>query len=151
MCGLSFMTHGLETSRGQAASTRGCTRPTLSKSMDRFSLEPGRWYATELLGQEFGSEIRSYSPIRVEALTPRGGRRFSLAFYHANYPEGVRDKAYELETLERNAAFILARSTAHTPARLMLIYGVTSAWLTEHFGVVVPESEDPQEWLARNA
>ena len=60
--------------------------------MDRLSLEPGHWYAAELLGEEFGTEIRSYSPIRVEEITPQGGRRLSLAFYHANYPEGVRSK-----------------------------------------------------------
>ena len=38
--------------------------------MDRLSLEPGHWYAMELLGEEFGTEIRSYSPIRVEEITP---------------------------------------------------------------------------------
>jgi len=119
--------------------------------MDRFSLEPGRWYAAELLGEEFGSEIRSYSPIRVEEIRPKGGCRFSLAFYHANYPEGVRDKVYALETLERGATFILARSREHSPPRLMLIYSVTSAWLREHFGATVSESEDVQPWLARNA
>jgi len=32
--------------------------------MDRLSLEPGHWYAVELLGEEFGSKIRSYSPVR---------------------------------------------------------------------------------------
>ena len=119
--------------------------------MNRFSLEPGRWYAAELLGEEFGSEIRSYSPIRVEEIGPKGGRSFSLAFYHANYPEGVRDKVYELETIERSATFILARVCEHSPARLMLICPVTSAWLREHFGATVPESEDLQTWLARNA
>ena len=119
--------------------------------MDRLSLEPGHWYAAELLGEEFGDEIRSYSPIRVEEIRPRGGRRFSLAFYHANYPEGVRDKVYELETIERNATFILARSREHSPSRLMLIYTVTRAWLQEHFGATVAESEDLQAWLATNA
>ena len=119
--------------------------------IDRLTFKPGRWYAAELLGEEFGREIRSYSPVRVDEITPRGGRRFSLAFYHANYPEGVRDKVYELETIERNRVFILARSLSHTPARLILIYPITGAWLREHFGVAVEESEDPQEWLTRNA
>jgi len=123
----------------------------LGGTTERFSLEPGSWYALELLGEEFGDEIRSYSPIRVEQVTPRGGHRFSLAFYHANYPEGVRSKVYELETLERNAAFILARSVSHTPTRLMLIHPVTRKWLKEHFDVAVAESEDLQTWLTRNA
>ena len=119
--------------------------------MNRFRLEPRRWYAAELLGEEFGSEIRSYSPIRVEEIRPKGGRRFSLTFYHANYPEGVRSKVYELETIERSVTFILARSRQHSPARLMLIYSVTSAWLREHCGATVSESEDVEAWLARNA
>ena len=84
-------------------------------------------------------------------MRPRGGRRFSLAFYHANYPEGVRDKVYELETIERTATFILARSREHSPSRLMLIYPVTSAWLREHFGATVADDEDAQAWLATNA
>ncbi|OFW56551.1 MAG: hypothetical protein A2133_08535 [Actinobacteria bacterium RBG_16_64_13] len=119
--------------------------------MNRFHLEPRRWYAAELIGEEFGSEIRSYSPIRVDEIRPKGGRRFSLAFYHANYPEGARDKVYELETIERSATFILARSREHSPTRLMLIYFITIAWLREHFGASVSESEDVQAWFARNA
>ncbi len=119
--------------------------------MDRLSLEPGHWYAMELLGEEFGTEMRSYSPARVEEIAPKGGRKFSLAFYQANYPEGVRDKVYELETIERNGAFILARSLSHSPVRLMLIYPMTSAWLREHFGVTILGPEDPQAWLSRNA
>jgi hypothetical protein len=119
--------------------------------MDRLSLEPGHWYAVELLGEEFGDEIRSYSPIRVEEVAPRGGHRFTLAFYHANYPDGVRSKVYELETLERNATFILARSASHSPSRLMLIHTIRRAWLKEHFGITVADSEDLQSWLTRNA
>lgn len=119
--------------------------------MNRFDLKPGRWYAAEFLGEEFGSEIRSYSPIRVDEVKPKGGRRFSLAFYHANYPEGVRDKVYELETIERNATFILARSREHSPVRLMLIYSVNSAWLRQHFGAAVSGSDDVQAWLTGNA
>lgn len=105
----------------------------------------------ELLGEEFGDEIRSYSPIRVEEITPHGGRRFSLAFYHANYPEGVRRKVYELETVERNTVFILARSLSHSPVRLLLIHAITGGWLREHFGINIAELEDAQAWLTRNA
>ncbi len=119
--------------------------------MKRFVLEPGCWYAAELIGEEFGSEIRSYSPIRVEEVQPKSGRRFSLTFYHANYPEGVRDKVYELDTIEQCPTFLLARSREHSPARLMLIYPVERAWLHEHFGADVAESEDVQAWLARHA
>lgn len=127
------------------------SRKNETGTMDRLTLEAGRWYAAELLGEEFGSEIRSYSPVRVAGITRRGGRRFSLTFYHANYPEGVRDKVYELETIERNTAFILARSLSHRPVRLILIHPITGGWLREHFGVSISDSEDAQTWLTRSA
>jgi len=119
--------------------------------MDKFTLEPRRWYASELIGEEFGSEIRSCSPIRVDQVTPKGGRRFSLAFYHASYPAGVRAKVYDLQTLERNSRFMLVRSASHRPVRLMLIHTITSGWLRLNFGVAIPETDDVQTWLARNA
>ena len=120
-------------------------------SMDRFSLNHGLWYAAELIGEEFGTDIRSYSPIRVQSVTAQGGRKFSLAFYHANYPEGVRDKVYDLETIERNRYFVLARSRSHDPWRTLLIYNVTIKWLVRHFGIVARDTDDPQSWLTRNA
>lgn len=119
--------------------------------MTKFTLEPGRWYATEFIGDEFGEELRSYSPIRIERVVPKGGRQYVLAFYHANYPAGVRDKEYELETLERSATFVLARSRTHVPPRLMLIYGMTSLWLRNHFSASISESDDCQAWLTRFA
>lgn len=50
---------------------------------ERFTLRPRLWYAAELIGDEFGETLRSYSPIRVDAITPEenGSRRFRLAFY----------------------------------------------------------------------
>lgn len=119
--------------------------------MERFSLEPNCWYAAELFSEEFGSAVRSYSPIRIDRVTPKGGRKFELAFYHANYPEGVRDKVYDLETVERNRYFAIVRSVSHEPARFMLIYCVTTDWLLCHFGVTVRDGEDAQTWLTRNA
>ena len=92
---------------------------TTSTPADRLTLQPRLWYAAELIGEEFGGEIRSYSAIRVDEVRPRGGCRFSLGFYHARYPEGVRDKSCELETIERTATFILSRSREHSPSRGM--------------------------------
>ena len=119
--------------------------------MERFALEKHRWYAAEIIGEEFGAEIRSYSPIRVDGITPKGGREFELQFYHANYPEGVRDKVYELQTLERNKNFILARSSSHNPVRWFVIYSITLEWLHKHFGVVAREGLDVKTWLEQNA
>ena len=96
--------------------------------------------------------IRDYSPIKVIAVSPlqSGRRRFKLSFYHANYPEGVRDKAYTLQTLERGRRFLLARSTDHQPSRLLLIYPITAQWLRLHFGLVAPDSDELGQWLDSN-
>jgi hypothetical protein len=122
--------------------------------MSRFTLTPRRWYAAEFIGEEFGDEIRSDSPIRVDAVEPAnsGQRTFTLAFYHANYPEGVRDKRYELKTIERTSTFLLARSLEHKPARLLLIYEITWEWIERHFGRNADrDRSDVQRWLSGNA
>lgn len=124
-----------------------------SDSADRFTLRAGNWYATEFIGDEFGGELRNYSPIRVDRVIPlsTGKRRFQLHFYHANYPDGVCDKVYTLETIERGKSFMLARSTEDDPARLLLIYEMSWDWLRTHFSVSRPDDElDVQEWLVRN-
>jgi hypothetical protein len=119
--------------------------------MNRFTLAPKHWYAAEFIGEEFGSEIRSYSPIKVDRVTPRGSHTFELAFYHANYPEGVRGKTYTLRTLKRTSTFLLAISTEHEPARLLLIYAMSTAWMRAHFGCGISDSEDVEAWLDKHA
>ena len=80
------------------------------------------------------------------------GRRLSLAFYHANYPEGVRDKTYILTTIQRGQHFILALCPDSQPDRLLLIYAITGTWVKEHFN---PSFDAPEDsiggWLERNA
>lgn len=103
----------------------------------RFTLEPRRWYACQLIGDEFIGQPHRYSPIRVESVTPRktGSRTLDLAFYHANYPEGVRYKTYTLQTLERGKLYLLARSTTHETVRIMLIHSIDWDWLEAHFDI----------------
>ena len=119
-----------------------------------FTLCEGFWYAAEFIGEEFGNQLRSYSPIRVLSLTVGNTSRdrFTMTFYHANYPEGVRDKCYTLQTIERTATFLLARSTEHTPTRLLLIHAMSWDWLTQHAGVQrSQEFLDVQDWLSTHA
>lgn len=118
--------------------------------MNRFTLQRSHWYAAELIGEEFGSKIRSHSPIRVDEITPKGGRNFELSFYHANYLEGARNKVYQLQTLERNRHFIFARSLSHQPSRWMLIHPVSAEWLRTHFRISIGEDLDVETWLQRN-
>ena len=119
----------------------------------RFNLESSRWYAMELLGSDFGAALRTYSPIKIYGVEPGGlGRRtFHLDFYHARYPEGVRDKRYHLQTIERSEHFILARTFEDSTCRYLLIHTVTTQWLNQHFHLRLTENEDPETWLNRNA
>ena len=119
----------------------------------RFTLEPRKWYAAEILSEEFSDSIRSFTPIKVNDLTFHGGgkRMFTMEFYHANYPSGVRDKIYQLKTLERNREFILAVSTEHNPKRTLLIYPISTEWLNKNCLANVEAGETAEGWLERNA
>lgn len=77
--------------------------------MTGFTLEPRKWYAMELIGPEFGPEVRRCSPIRVDAveLVESGSRRLHLSFFHAAYPEGVQSKSYTVETIQRSDQFFV--------------------------------------------
>lgn len=93
----------------------------------RFTIEDDRWYACELIGDEFEDDICSYSPIKILKLEThkKGDRSLILHFYHANYPEGVRDKSYNLRTIERGDKFLLAKSLDHSPVRILQIYDIS--------------------------
>ncbi len=116
-----------------------------------FTFVPGRWYAAELIGDEFGEVLRSYSPVRVERVRPlgTGSGELLLDFLHASYPEGVQEKSYRLQVVERYSRFLLARSLEHTPTRLILVYEATWEWLNEHFGFEAEEAGDIQNFLER--
>ncbi len=119
--------------------------------MERFTLQPGRWYACELIGDEFDEDQCSYSPIRVDAVVPegKGSRCLELQFYHANYPEGVRDKRYRLQTVHRGRSYLLAKSTEHDPVRFFQIYEIDGEWLVRHGEPQLRMLGDIQESLTR--
>ncbi|UZD64623.1 hypothetical protein [Marinobacter sp. AN1] len=101
--------------------------------MMRFSLQPENFYAMELLSSEFGKQVRTYSPIKVYSVAPAGdgSRRFDLSFYHAAYPEGVQNKVYTIQTIERSANFLLGRVLGTD--RVILVMDLTDVWLHKHF------------------
>ena len=49
----------------------------------RFTLERGKWYACEFIGDEFGADKCSYSPIKVKEVIPgkTGKGVFELHFH----------------------------------------------------------------------
>jgi hypothetical protein len=124
---------------------------------ERFTLETGRWYACEFIGdffdQAFGPDRCSYSPIKILGLRPlgTGQREYVLEFYHANYPEGVQGKEYRLRTIERGGRFLLAKSLDHDPPRFLQVYDITAAWIEAHFPGKHPPREGLQAWMGRNA
>jgi len=102
----------------------------------RFTIEERRWYGVRFIGDEY-FDLRGYqySPIRVDGIRPlkTGKGIFELNFYHANYPSGVNDNLYRLKTLERGETYILAKSTEHTPAKILHIQSITWEWINDHF------------------
>lgn len=118
----------------------------------RFTIENNRWYACEFIGDEFDEDLCSYSPIKILRLETlaHGDRTLSLNFYHANYPEGVRDKTYRLRTMERGEGFLLAKSLDHNPVRILQIYEITYKWISRHFPRLTPDNNNLQTWLDRH-
>ena len=79
----------------------------------KFMLENRKWYALQFLDLEhfsFSNKAR-FSPIRIDKIKPlkTGKSIFILSFYHMNYPEGVNEKKYKLQTLIHNKNFIIAK------------------------------------------
>ncbi len=87
----------------------------------------------ELISPEFGPDIRRYSPIRVDkvALVGNGSRRFDLSFFHAAYPEGVQDKVYSIQTIQRSDHFLIGQVV--NTHRLVLFLALSDTWLNQHF------------------
>ena len=119
----------------------------------RFSLRKNEWYACEFIGDEFDEDKCSYSPIRIlDIKTLNSGKReYLLNFYHANYPEGVRDKEYKLRTIERGKTYLLAKAIDYSPPRFLQIYNINNNWLERHFGCELDKRIDCKEWLNRHA
>lgn len=108
----------------------------------------------ELISPEFGPDIRRYSPIRVDkvALAGNGSRRFDLSFFHAAYPEGVQDKVYSIQTIQRSDHFLIGQVVG--TQRLVFFLALSDTWLNQHFddhslnylrGLQKTSGPDPQD------
>jgi hypothetical protein len=107
-----------------------------------------------LLGDEFDASTMctlSPTPIYVHSVKPKGAgnRCFELHFFHANYPAGVQDKLYTLQTIERGRNGMLVKSTDHDPSRFLYLTAVTIAWLRHHFPNLDFYSDLPENVLNR--
>lgn len=114
--------------------------------MGRLTLQPRTWYALDYLT---AAGSRHASPIWVTEVVPAktGNGELLLHFHHANYPEGVQDKAYRLRVLRRTPAFIVAeRVDAPAPCPLVLLTEVTAAWIQLHWPQYRVQAGDLQAW-----
>jgi hypothetical protein len=116
-----------------------------------YRMQENTWYAAEILEDGLIHGGHRYSPIRVEQVTPlkTGNRIFELRFFHANYPAGVQDKTYRLQTVHAGEEYILARSVDGDPPRFMLIHDIRSDWMRKHFQIELTDGEAPEDWLNR--
>lgn len=118
----------------------------------RFQLERSRWYACEFIGDEFDEDLCSYSPIKILGIEPlkQGNSTIVIKFYHANYPEGVRDKVYKVRIIKRGMRYILGKSLDHETERFLQIYDIDSEWVKRHFPYLEPSRTNLQSWLSEN-
>lgn len=117
----------------------------------KFTLEREKWYACELIGDEFGDDKCAYSPIKVFEITPlkTGNGLFVLRFRHLNYPEGVQGKEYKLQTIERGRSFLLAKAVDHDPPRFLQIYEIDVEWMRRHYTSPAGTVKNVQEYLEK--
>ena len=116
----------------------------------RFTLERDGWYAMELIGPEFGEDVRTYSPIRIHRIETQGdgSRTFLMDFFHASYPTGVQDKSYLVETIDRRRDYSLGRVL--DTDRIILLFGLSETWLNSHFDADIGPEESLAGWCERN-
>ena len=115
----------------------------------RYRLRESAWYAAEFLGDGLIRSGHRYSPIRVDNIMPlkTGNRIFELEFLHANYPAGVQDKTYRLQTLHAGDEYILTRGVDGGPTRFLLIYDIDAEWMSQHFQIKLKRNESAADWL----
>lgn len=88
------------------------------------------------------------SPVWVRAVVPkqRGAGVLQLDFYHANYPESVRDKVYDLRVVHRAEGYLLALRVSEDTGAVqgtVILQSITTDWMTEHFPSLVIRSGIP--------
>jgi hypothetical protein len=117
----------------------------------RFTLENDHWYAMELIDSHFGEDFRRYSPIRIYGITASGGgsRQFQMNFFHANYPAGVQDKNYLVETIDRKQNYLLGKVLDSD--RIILLFGLDHKWLNNHFNADIRPGDSLEDWCERNS
>ena len=99
--------------------------------MRRFTLEPRKWYAWQMLPGYVNHPY--HSPILVHDVQPlgTGAGLFQLHFYNAFYAEGVRDFKLTIQTLNRQREYTVGVISYNDKPndRTCIIHAVTFDWL----------------------
>jgi hypothetical protein len=116
----------------------------------RFTLKERKWYAADFIADDVPGSMEGgygYSPIFIVKLRKKktGSSIFGLEFFHANYPQGVNSKAYELQTIHRGKSYILTKTTTHDPVRFMCVHNISEKWARKHF--TFDKRKNVDEWL----
>jgi hypothetical protein len=119
--------------------------------MPAFTLQPRQWYALEMV---FPSGERHVSPVYCYAAQPKktGNARLDFEFFHANYPEGVNHKIYELRIFHRGPSFVLATRTDDQSHSAVLLTALDESWMQLHFAWFVQDRSPTTslfDWLHR--
>jgi len=101
----------------------------------------------------FPSAERHYSPIWVQEFAPQktGARMLQPHFYHANYPEGVQEKVYDLHILHRSDGDLLTLTHVHgsLPPRLAPVGIASSTQFRSYHTIVLSARSVPEELAVR--
>lgn len=111
-----------------------------------FTLNRHRWYAMQVVLRNGTQHVSPVWIFEVRALKSGKGI-MQLHFWHANYPEGVQDKVYDLRVIRREPGYLLAERQDDGSKALVLLSEVTSEWIGTHFRQA-PDG-DLQAWLDR--
>ena len=99
-----------------------------------FTLEPRKWFAMEYIFQD---AHRHYSPVWIEAVEPlkSGQGVLEVAFFHANYSEGVQGKVYQIRVHQRTAGYIVGARREHDGSvrGTVIFEAITPDWMRLHF------------------
>lgn len=97
----------------------------------KLRLERGSWYGMTMLPGY--ASVPYTTPIRVDAISPRGNRRFDLIFLNLGYAAGVQSFTSTFLTLKRAPGFLMAEQIG-MPERGYLFQSLTRGWLDKNMG-----------------
>ncbi|MGC9456652.1 MAG: hypothetical protein ACP5DC_03925 [Halothiobacillaceae bacterium] len=107
----------------------------------QFTLQSGRWYGWQMMPGYMGLCVPFYSPIYVEAVTPRktGAGLLTLQFVNMAYAEGVRNFQSDMRVLVRRDHYLMASLVGYSKPRDAVICEITFKWLKQAVPILLSQ------------